>query len=142
MKNYSFVADICGTLYGTIEAESAEEAREKLTENLRLIPSLNVIKTLISTANGTSSPNAMGIVALLVGPQTMNTALTLRRKKKHEKDQIKIGKKYSNGKGRVREVVDVGDYPLYSGQTDHDCVKYEIINDGSKETAHTGTSVP
>ena len=44
MKNYNFAADICGTLYGTIEAESAEDAREKLTENLRLIPSLECDK--------------------------------------------------------------------------------------------------
>lgn len=92
MKNYSFVADICGTLYGTIEAESAEEAREKLTENLRLIPSLECDKDADIDSEWDFKPKCHGNCCSLVGPQTMNTALTLRRKKKHEKDQIKIGK--------------------------------------------------
>lgn len=44
MKNYNFAVDICGTLYGSIEAESAEDAREKLAENLRINPTLECDK--------------------------------------------------------------------------------------------------
>lgn len=40
MKTFDFVADFCGTVYGSIEADSIEGAREKLQENLGLSPSL------------------------------------------------------------------------------------------------------
>lgn len=43
---------------------------------------------------------------------------------------IKIGRSYSNGKGRTRKVLDIGDYPLYPGQRDRNCVLYEY--DGLK----------
>lgn len=55
-----------------------------------------------------------------------------------KKDQIKIGSDYSNGKGRIRTVLDIGDYPLYPGQTDHDCVKYSVVNDGTKKNGMRG----
>lgn len=55
-----------------------------------------------------------------------------------KKSQIKIGKKYSNGNGRIRLVSDIGDYPLYSGKTDHDCVKYVVIDDGTKKNRTAG----
>lgn len=44
MKTFNFTVDFCGTLGGSIEAESAEDAREKLAENLRINPSLECDK--------------------------------------------------------------------------------------------------
>jgi hypothetical protein len=36
MAMFNFVADICGTVYGEIEADTEELARGKIQENLRL----------------------------------------------------------------------------------------------------------
>ncbi len=36
MKTYNFTADFCGTMYGSIEAESEKDAREKLQDKLRI----------------------------------------------------------------------------------------------------------
>lgn len=58
-----------------------------------------------------------------------------------KKSDIMIGLSYSNGKGRVRKVLDRtqdGKYKLYPGQMDTDCVLYEIINDGSKKNLSAG----
>jgi hypothetical protein len=55
-----------------------------------------------------------------------------------KKSEIKIGAVYRNGKGRERKVIDRGDYPLYTGQGDHDCILYEIVKDGSKKNCSAG----
>lgn len=58
-----------------------------------------------------------------------------------KKSDIMIGLCYTNGKGRVRKVLDRtqdGKYVLYNGQLDIDCVLYEIVNDGSKKNLTTG----
>lgn len=55
-----------------------------------------------------------------------------------KKSEIKIGAVYSNGKGRERKVIDRGDYPLYTGQGDHDCILYEVVKDGSKKNLSAG----
>ena len=51
--------------------------------------------------------------------------------KKHE---IIIGRTYSNGNGRMREVLDIGDYPLYSQQSDRVCVMYRQVINGRPAT--------
>lgn len=55
-----------------------------------------------------------------------------------KKSEIKIGSVYTNGRGRERRVVDRGDYPLYDGQLDHDCILYEVVKDGSKKNLSAG----
>lgn len=56
-----------------------------------------------------------------------------------KRNEIKIGKSYSNGRGRVRKVVGVGpQYKLYSGQADGECLCYEIVQDGSKKNLTAG----
>lgn len=55
-----------------------------------------------------------------------------------KKSEIKIGAVYTNGRGRERRVIDRGDYPLYAGQLDHDCILYEIVKDGSKKNLSAG----
>lgn len=51
-----------------------------------------------------------------------------------KKSEIKIGKAYSNGKGRIRKVVDMGpQYKLYDSQECTDNLRYEVVNDGSKK---------
>lgn len=53
--------------------------------------------------------------------------------------EIKIGKLYSNGKGRIRKVVDMGpQYKLYDAQECTDNLRYEIVNDGSKKNRTAG----
>lgn len=50
---------------------------------------------------------------------------------------------YTNGKGRVRKVLDRtqdGKYKLYDFQTETDCVLYEIVKDGSKKNFSAGKS--
>lgn len=55
------------------------------------------------------------------------------------KSEIAIGKSYSNGKGRIRKVVDIGpQYKLYGGQKTDECLCYEIVNDGSKKNLTAG----
>ena len=42
--------------------------------------------------------------------------------------EIEVGKRYTDGKGNVREVIAAGpDYVLYSGQGDRDCVRYRQV---------------
>lgn len=58
-----------------------------------------------------------------------------------KKSDIMIGLSYTNGKGRVRKVLDRtqdGKYKLYEGQLDADCVLYEIVKDGSKKNRLAG----
>lgn len=56
-----------------------------------------------------------------------------------KRSEIKIGKSYSNGRGRVRKVVDIGpQYKLYDGQETDECLCYEIVKDGSKKNLTTG----
>lgn len=58
-----------------------------------------------------------------------------------KKSEIMVGLLYTNGKGRVRKVLDRtrdGKYVLYHGQMDQDCVLYEIIKDGSKKNKTAG----
>ena len=50
-----------------------------------------------------------------------------------KKSEIKIGHIYSNRKGRLRKVIDIGpQYKLYDGQGCDENMRYEVINDGSK----------
>lgn len=55
-----------------------------------------------------------------------------------KKSEIEIGAVYSNGKGRLRKVIDRGDYPIYNGQMDRDDILYEIVNDGTKGNSTAG----
>lgn len=55
-----------------------------------------------------------------------------------KKSEIKIGAVYSNGKGRERKVIDRGDYQIVPCQTDHDCILYEIVKDGTKRNSSAG----
>lgn len=55
-----------------------------------------------------------------------------------KKSEIEIGAVYSNGKGRLRKVIDRGDHPLYQGQEDRDDILYEIVNDGTKKNLTAG----
>ena len=48
------------------------------------------------------------------------------------RDQIKTSKVYSNGRGQFRIVTGEGDYPLFPGQTDHDCIEYETVTVGKR----------
>lgn len=47
-----------------------------------------------------------------------------------KRDQIKTGKVYSDGRSRFRIVTGEGDYPLYPGQEDRDCIEYEMVRVG------------
>ena len=55
-----------------------------------------------------------------------------------KKSEIVVGGVYSNRKGGVRKVVDIGDHPLYSGQSDRDDVLYEFVNDWTKNNRAAG----
>ena len=60
-----------------------------------------------------------------------------------KKSEIKIGGIYTNGKGRVRRVLDRtndGKYRLYDGQSETDCLLYSILNDGTKANRLCGTT--
>lgn len=60
-----------------------------------------------------------------------------------KKSEIKIGGIYTNGKGRIRRIIDRtndGKYRLYEGQSDTDCVFYSIVNDGTKANKLCGTT--
>ena len=56
-----------------------------------------------------------------------------------KRNEIKIGQLSSNGKGRIRKVVDMGpQYKLYDAQECTDNLRYEIVNDGSKKNRTAG----
>lgn len=55
-----------------------------------------------------------------------------------KKSEILIGSTYCNGKGRTRKVVEFGKFLLYPGQMDFDCVRYEIVSDGTKKNKAKG----
>ena len=56
-----------------------------------------------------------------------------------KKSDIKIGHTYSNGKGRLRKVVDIGpQYKLYDGQGCDENMRYEIVRDGNKKNRTAG----
>lgn len=56
-----------------------------------------------------------------------------------KKNEIEIGASYSNGKGRIRKVIDMGpQYKLYDGQVCTENLRYEIIYDGSKSNRTAG----
>lgn len=60
-----------------------------------------------------------------------------------KKSDIGIGKSYSNGRGRIRKVIDFGpQYKLYEAQESEDCLLYEIVNDGSKSNRLVGKRYP
>lgn len=60
-----------------------------------------------------------------------------------KKSDIQIGKTYSNGRGRIRKVIDFGpQYKLYGGQESEDCLLYEIVSDGSKNNRLVGKRYP
>lgn len=57
-----------------------------------------------------------------------------------KKCDIKIGHTYSNGKGRLHKVVDIGPrYKFYDGQGCYENMRYEIVKDGSKKNLTAGT---
>ena len=56
-----------------------------------------------------------------------------------KKSEIKIGHIYSNRKGRLRKVIDIGpQYRLDDGQGCDENMRYEVINDGSKKNRTAG----
>lgn len=58
-----------------------------------------------------------------------------------KKADIVIGCVYTNGKGRERQILDRtqdGKYALYAGQTEQDCVFYEVVKDGTKKNLSAG----
>ena len=56
-----------------------------------------------------------------------------------KKSEIRIGGVYSNRKGRIRRVVDMGpQYVLYHGQMCSENLRYEIVCDGSKNNSTAG----
>lgn len=56
-----------------------------------------------------------------------------------KKSEIEIGKMYSNGRGRVRKVVDIGPkYKLYEGQESTENLRYEVVRDGTKKNRTAG----
>lgn len=55
-----------------------------------------------------------------------------------KKKDIQIGAFYTNGKGRIRRVIDFGPYHLYPGQEDMDCLEYEVVEDGRKKGSSKG----
>jgi hypothetical protein len=60
-----------------------------------------------------------------------------------KKSEIKIGGVYTNGKGRVRQVLDRtydGKYAFYDRQIEKDCVYYVILKDGTKENKYCGAT--
>jgi hypothetical protein len=45
-----------------------------------------------------------------------------------KKSDIKIGKRYTDQKGNIREVIGEGpNYASYCSQTDYDCVRFRLI---------------
>lgn len=64
---------------------------------------------------------------------------TTERNKKMKKSEIVVGKCYSNGKGRIRKVVDIGpQYKLYDHQICTENLCYEVVQDGSKKNRTAG----
>lgn len=60
-----------------------------------------------------------------------------------KKSEMKIGGVYTNGKGRVRQVLDRtydGKYAFYDRQIAKDCVYYVILKDGTKENKYCGVT--
>lgn len=56
-----------------------------------------------------------------------------------KKNEIQIGASYSNGKGRIRKVIGIGpQYKFYDGQACTENLRYEVINDGSKNNRTAG----
>lgn len=56
-----------------------------------------------------------------------------------KKSDIKIGRSYSNGKGKIRRVVDIGpQYKLYDLQECCENLRYEIVSDGTKNNRAAG----
>ena len=56
-----------------------------------------------------------------------------------KKNEIQIGASYSNGKGRIRKVIDMGpQYKFYEGQESTENLRYEIIHDGTKKNRAAG----
>jgi hypothetical protein len=45
-----------------------------------------------------------------------------------KREQIKVGNKYTDNKGNIREVLNIGSkFLLYSGQANNDCLRYKLI---------------
>lgn len=45
-----------------------------------------------------------------------------------KKSAIEVGKSYTDGKGNIRRVIGAGpEFVLYSGQENHDCLRYVVI---------------
>lgn len=56
-----------------------------------------------------------------------------------KKSEIAVGKSYSNGKGRIRKVIDIGpQYKFYDQQECDENLRYEIVQDGSKSNRTAG----
>lgn len=56
-----------------------------------------------------------------------------------KKSEIKKGQSYTNGKGKVRRVVDIGEqYKLYDAVKDTENLLYEVVCDGSKTNRAKG----
>ena len=61
-----------------------------------------------------------------------------------KKSNIRVGAVYTNGKNRFRKVVALGNYRLYEGQRDGECVRYLAtrINAKGEEVADTRAQWP
>ena len=56
-----------------------------------------------------------------------------------KKNEIQIGASYTNGKGRIRKVIGIGpQYKFYDGQVCTENLRYEVVNDGSKNNRTAG----
>lgn len=44
-----------------------------------------------------------------------------------KKSEIKVGRTFTDGKGNIREVTNLGYYPLYKDQQDTHCVQYKVL---------------
>lgn len=56
-----------------------------------------------------------------------------------KKGEIEVGKLYSNGRGRIRKVDDIGSqYKCYEGQESTENLRYEIVQDGTKKNREAG----
>lgn len=56
-----------------------------------------------------------------------------------KKTELLKGHIYSNGRGRMRKIIDIG--PQYKSYDEQDCaenLRYEIVHDGSKANATKG----
>jgi len=56
-----------------------------------------------------------------------------------KKSEIVLGHTYTNGKGRIRKVIAEGaEYRCSDFALDYDCIRYEVVDDGTKKNRTAG----